>query len=265
MANKFFYFCVTLLFLFSISANAAKDGRALAQRVYDRPDGKDSVVAGRMILREPGHKPRNRKTYSFTLDLGNGEVMSLVRFVEPADVNGLGLLTHNYKGDKSDQWLYLPELGKTRRIPSKRKGGRFVGSDLYYEDLRDREVSMDTHKILGTDKVKGLECTLLESIPIDKKNSVYSKRVSCINLQSLLPLRIETYEKGRPSKVFEALKIEKIQSIWTITDQRITDLESKHETRLIADKVLYNQGLEPSLFARQVLEDPVRDESFRPE
>lgn len=34
-----------------------------------------------------------------------------------------------------------------RRISSDRKGGRFVGSDLYFKDLQERKPSKDRHRL----------------------------------------------------------------------------------------------------------------------
>lgn len=256
-----------LLFAFSIYAadTTSVDGTELAQKVYDRPDGQDAVSHGKMILTALGKEPRVRESYTFRIDLSNNEIQNLVRFVKPADVDGLGLLTHNHDGaNNSDQWLFLPELGKTRRIPSGRKGGRFVGSDLNYEDMSDRKVSMDTHIIIGTDKINNVDCTLLESIPVDAKNSVYTKRISCVNLKSLLPLRAEVYQKGNLFKTFESLRIQKVQSYWTIMELLITEHASGHQTKMVTDKIIYDQGLTADLFSQQVLEDPQREESFRP-
>ena len=122
---------------------------ALATRVYDRPDGNDAASRSYMILSEKGHKPRYRKLYTYQLDRDNGESWALLRFTEPADIKNTGLLTYNYPDRDNNQWIYLPALDRARRIAASRKGGRFVGSDLYYEDLQDREVDQDEHRIRG--------------------------------------------------------------------------------------------------------------------
>ncbi|MEC8428388.1 MAG: outer membrane lipoprotein-sorting protein, partial [Pseudomonadota bacterium] len=154
------------------SSAAAEDAAtALAQAVYDRPSGDDSSARVLMLLKKKGKVKKKRLLYTYGVDKGNSERWTLMRFKKPADVDGTGLLTMDHIGDDSDQWLYLPALDKIRRISSKRKGGRFVGSDFFYEDLTDREVNMDHHKLIGKDKVGGAECTLLESTPVEKSNS----------------------------------------------------------------------------------------------
>jgi hypothetical protein len=242
------------------------DGLNLARAVYDRPDGADFVSRAKMVLVEVGRQPRERRLYSYAADKGSGQRWSLMRFVEPADVEGTGLLTIDYPGAESDQWLYLPALDRVRRIASSRKGGRFVGSDFVYEDLRDREPEMDRHTLAGQSKIGKVPCDLLESVPVDLDNSVYTKRISCIHRPTLTPLQIEFF-KGRgnkPVKRLKARRLKKIQGYWTVLESEMEDLESGHTTRLVTEAIKYDQGLPDGLFTRQALADDSRERSYRP-
>lgn len=255
-----------LVVISALATEAEEAGRQLAQQVYDRPDGKDASLEGQMILTEEGHEPRVRKLYSYRLDKQPGEVWSLIRFTAPADVDGTGLLTLDHQGGETDQWIYLPALDRARRIPSDRKGGRFVGSDLYYEDLQDREVSMDRHRLIGEDTIAGAKTLMLESIPVDPDNSVYSKRVAWIHPDTLIALRVDYYQEGRdePIKQLTVHRADKVQGYWTVMDSTMTDLQSGHQTRMLTDKIVYDRDLPESLFSQQVLEDPSREAQFRP-
>ena len=247
------------------AANAL-DGATLATQVYNRADGRDVTSRARMVLTEPGQSPRERLLYSYAADRKIRERWSLMRFVEPADVAGTGLLTVDYPGDENDQWLYLPALDRVRRIASSRKGGRFVGSDFFYEDLRDREPEMDRHTLGGKSTVGNVPCTLLVSTPVDPDNSVYSKRVSCIHTGILVPLQIEYFEgrSDRPTKRLSAKRIKKIQGYWTVVDSEMEDLQSGHTTRLLIEAVKYDQGLPDNLFSRQALSDDRLELRYRP-
>ncbi|AFL76082.1 outer membrane lipoprotein-sorting protein [Thiocystis violascens] len=259
-------FVLSLVAAISHADESLDAGTALARQVYARPDGRDLSLRLRMTLTERGHAPRNRLFYSYRQDLGGGNVRSLARFQEPADVAGTGLLTLDTPAAESAQWLYLPAIKKERRISGSRKGGRFVGSDLYFEDLRDRPVERDRHRLIGTDSFQGTSCQVLESIPSDPDNSVYSKRLSCIHPETFLPLRIEFFAGGKtvPAKRFTVSRIKRIQGYWTVLDSTMTDLSSGHETRIEAEAVKYDQGLPASLFSVQTLTDPAQDKRFRP-
>lgn len=261
----------TSLFLFAaISVQAGPpgdpEGIKLAQQVYDRPDGKDATSQVTMLLSEKGREERKRVLFLYAKEKGPHEQWTLMRFVEPADVEKTGLLTLDHPGDESDQWLYLPALDRVRRISSSRKGGRFVGSDFFYEDLRSREVNMDHHELIGKDSVGKIPCELLVSTPKDPDNSVYSKRESCIHRSTLTPLRVDFYMKGskEPVKRLLASKLKKIQGYWTVLDSTMYDLTTGHKTSLVTEKIKYDQGLPDSLFSQQTLSDVSREKSYRP-
>lgn len=252
--------------LFAAGTGAEPAGRQLAQRVFDRPDGRDSAASLTMTLTEHGREPRVRRLVAYRKDLGGGDTGNLVRFLDPGDISGTGLLTLDPAAGDSEQWLYLPALQRVRRVAGDRKGGRFVGSDYYYEDLRDRKVSQDTHRIVGQDTVSGVRCDLLESIPAEAGNSVYRKRLSCIDPARLLPLRIDLFEKSgeSPSKRWTLNRAEQVQGYWTVVESTMADLEAGHDTRLVVERILYDRGLPDDLFSARVLEDEVRESRFRP-
>ena len=245
---------------------AADAGRRLAEAVYDAPNGDDLASRARMTLTEKGRDPREREMYSLALDRGRGERWSLTRFTSPSDIKGVGLLTKDYPGDENDQWLYLPALDRVRRVSSSRKGGRFVGSDIFFEDLRDREVGMDTHRLLGEGNIGKLVCKMLESIPVDADNSVYTKRVSWVHPQTLIPLRVDLYQahSKEPVKRLSVQRIKKIQGFWTVLESTMEDLESGHVTRISLDAVKYNQGIPDRLFTSQALADDSAEAAYRP-
>lgn len=247
-------------------AGADPAGTQLAQRVYDRPDGMDSAAAVSMTLTERGRDARVRRLVAYRLDKGGGSLSTLIRFLEPGDIAGTGLLTVDPAAGDSDQWLYLPAMQRVRRIASDRKGGRFVGSDYYFEDLRDRKVAQDSHRVTGQETVGGVRCDVLESVPVDPGNSVYRKRVSCIDPARLIPMRVDLFEKSTdaPSKRWTLNRAEKVQGYWTVMDSTMTDLDSGHETRLVVDKIAYDRGLPAELFSTQALEDEVREARHRP-
>lgn len=246
-------------------AALAQDGRALAQQVHDRPDGKDVAATATMYLAQKGRDSRQRALALLGKHKGHDERWSFIRFYEPADIAQTGLLTKDHPQGDSDQWLYLPALGRVRRIASSNKGGRFVGSDFYYEDLQRRPVYEDNHRLLGTSSIGRIRCKVLESTPKDPSSSAYSKRVAWVHPPSLVPLQVDFYEGGRrPVKRLKVRRLKRIQGIWTVIDSTMYDLRSGHQTRLALSRVRYDQGLPDSVFTTEALEDPGADRRYTP-
>ena len=250
----------------AFGADAVEKGRELAQRVYDRPLGADMTNRGSMILAEAGRSQRVRELLTYRKDHGDGNIATLIRFTAPGDIADTGLLTLDHADGASDQWVYLPALGNSRRIPSARRGGRFVGSDLLFEDLQDRKVELDVHRWLGYETHEGVETEVLESIPVDPANSVYGRRVSWVHPEIAVPLRMDFYRPGaeQPFKRFTVQRLERIQGYWTETDSVMQDLESGHQTRLVSEVTVYDRDLPDALFSVRALEDPSIERAYRP-
>jgi hypothetical protein len=190
----------------------------------------------------------------------------MIRFTDPADIEGTGLLTQDAADGTSNQWIYLPAMQRVRRVDANRKGGRFVNSDYYYEDLRDRKPSMDQHKVLGRERVGKVDCEVLESIPVEASNSVYLRRLSWIDPVSLLPMRVDFFEKDmeKPTKRLLVERWEQVRGYWTVMDSTMSDLGSGHQTRLTVNRILYDRGLPARLFSSKALEDERIEKDFRP-
>ncbi|GAA6143121.1 outer membrane lipoprotein-sorting protein [Hydrogenophaga sp. 5NK40-0174] len=248
------------------AGNEASDGAQLAQALYDRPSGQDATSRVEMALSAPGKSTRLRKMVLFRREGEAGATASMIRFIEPADIDGTGLLTLTDADGETDQWIYLPAMRRVRRVDSSRQGGRFVNSDYYFEDLRERKPSKDAHRILGAETVAGVSCQVLESVPLDPESSVYVRRVAWVDPQRLLALRVDLYEDGpdQPTKRLTAGRIEKVQGFWSVMDSTMTDLTDESQTRLQVEKMVYDQGLPESLFSSRALSQERRDRQYRP-
>jgi len=239
-------------------------GDALARDVYERADGQDAVVSGSMTLQGARSRTRVRRTYTYELDGDDGENKSLIRFTAPANIAETGLLVHNHPNGDSDQWLYLPAAKQVRRVSSDNRGGSFVQSDLYFEDLQDRQPEEDEHVYLGEQDMAGTSVYLLESTPVDPASSAYSRRLSWIHPETLIPVRIDFFQGGdSPIKRFEVLRIDNVQGYWTVMASKMTTLASGHETIMQVDAITYNQGLPEDLFSTRALSDVFYEREFR--
>lgn len=266
-SRLFHLVCLLLLpLLFGVAPAHADEASDLAKKVFDRPNGRDLTTLGRMVLTEKGRAPRIRELVTYRLDRSGGETANLIRFLDPQDIAGTGLLSIDKADGSTDQWLYLPALDRVRRISSDRKGGRFVGSDLYFEDLQERKPTKDRHRLLGKQTENGILCDVLESVPLDADDSVYKKRISWIDPATAIPQRVDYFEHdlNRPSKRWLLRSKKRNRNYWTLTDSRMIDLDSGHETRMVVDAALYDQKLPAKLFTSQALADESLESEYRP-
>jgi hypothetical protein len=252
VASSIKYFPVFLIAVvfFNPLYASSMDGRGLARMIYDRDDGQDSYATIKMLLIDKGGKKRLRQLVAVAKDYGK-LAKSFTRFTLPADIEGTSFLTWENEDRDADQFLYLPALGRVRRIVSTQKSNRFVNTDYTYEDLERRKVDADNHRIIRAEKYKGYPCRLLESTPKNLRDSQYGKRLIWVAEDIFVPIKIEYYDKReRPTKIYNAQKLEKIDGIWTVIESEMHDLKRKHRTLMKIEKILYNRGIPDRVFTK---------------
>ncbi len=244
---------LTSIFMLSQGIGFAITGQELAQKVYNRYDGDDAYYKIEMSLIDRRGKERRREMEIFVKDF-SGLDKTYIKFLSPNDIKGTSFLSVE-RIDKDDlQYLFLPDLGRARRIVSSQKRNRFVNTDYTYEDMERRKPDKDEHKIIGEEEFIGRDCYKLESLP-KKGTSQYSKRISWVDKESFLILKTDFYDrKGKLIKRFWVDKVSEIDGIWTVMDSTMHDLKRSHKTRMVVKEVKYNQGLSEEMFSVRYME-----------
>jgi len=230
------------------------DARTIVQRVNDRDDGKDSYAKADMLITDRSGITQARSMISAVKDFG-ALSKSYIRFTSPASIDGTSFLSWQVDGKDDEQFLYLPELGRERRIASSQKDADFVNTDFTYEDMQERNVDKDTHKILREEKLGTYDCWVIESIPNDPKTSQYKRWTSWIPKGIYLPLRVEYYTRilRQPTKILTTRRLEKISGIWTAKEVEMKNFERNTLTVLRTIEIKYNKGLPDRMFTRAYL------------
>nr|WP_320013610.1 outer membrane lipoprotein-sorting protein [uncultured Desulfobacter sp.] len=230
-------------------------GRQLAQKVFDRDRGKNSVSTAQMVLVSKSGKKRTRHFTTKRIE-ENGLEKQITRFTAPADIEGTGFLNVEKPGLETEQFLYLPALKRTRRIVSSQKDQRFVNSDFTYEDMERHPVSNYTYKITGSTKVGNLDCYILKSRPKQGVESQYGLTISTISKDALVPVHVKFYDKkNKHIKTYNVLKLEQVQGIWTEIINTMEDHKKNHKTYIKQSKITYNTNIKTDDISRKNLEN----------
>ena len=75
----------------------------------------------------------------------------LIRFTYPNDIRGTSFLVWEHPDSDDERFLYLPSLGRVRRIAGTETQESFVGSDFTYEDIGGREFDDYTYAFAAPD------------------------------------------------------------------------------------------------------------------
>lgn len=254
--DKAIVFISVLLTGFCAVAAESLDGRTIAQMVKDRPDGDTRTSDMEMTLINKGGSSRVRKISSMAMDVGK-DTKQIMFFLYPNDVKGTGFLTINYDdmNKDKDKWLYMPSLKKTRRISGKSsKTDYFMGSDFTFDDIGKRNVDEDIHTLLREESKNGHDYWVLESKP-KKNDEIYTKKISWIRKDCLIPERVEYYDKlSTLQRVLVNDNIENIGGFWTSTSMNMENVQTKHSTHITFSNQKYDVEIDPKIFTVNRLE-----------
>ncbi len=228
-------------------------GNEIIEKVYNRPTGEDQTSDLNMTLINKSGDQRVRKIKQFTKDLGDLE-KSIMFFLSPADVKNTSFMSWTYDSDQSDdQWIYLPALKKTKRISSDSKSDYFMGSDFTYDDLGDRKLEDDTHKLLREETLDGKECYVVESVSKDE-DYMYSKTVVWVNKSTFIGVQKDFYDEDEDLlKTLTIKEVEKISDIWVITNSEMKNVQKNHRTSIILSNIQINTGISDSKFTERMM------------
>jgi hypothetical protein len=219
--------------------------------VYERPLGNNMSATLNMTITNARGAQRERSIVQFRQNENDVE-RKIMFFTAPADVRNTSFLNYSYSdGKKDDQWIYLPALGRVRRIASDKSNDSFMGSDFTYDDMGARYPLADQHKIIREENFLGWDCYVIESTP-NESNSEYVKTLSWIIKDEWIGLKKEFV--GRNGSVVRLLTIndyDQINSIWVITDMTMTNVVKNTSTTIKMNDVSFDNNLRSSFFTER--------------
>ena len=228
-------------------------GKEIIDKVYNRPTGEDQTSNLAMTLVNTNGDQRVREIKQYLKDMGDVE-KKIMFFLSPADVKNTSFMSWSYDSDQSDdQWIYLPALKKTKRISSDSKSDYFMGSDFTYDDLGDRKLEDDKHKLLREETLDGKECYVVESVPKDE-DYMYSKTLVWVNKSNFIGVKKEFYDEDEELlKILSIKEIKEVSGIWVITNSEMKNIQKNHRTTITLKNVQINTGISDSQFSERIM------------
>ncbi|MCF7796256.1 MAG: outer membrane lipoprotein-sorting protein [Lentisphaeria bacterium] len=251
-----------ILFPLVTSIVLAETGLEIMEKLDAQPAPENMNAVVTMTLENKRGQQRIRTIQRYQKEYTDGEFenKSLIFFLEPADERGTGFLQWNYReaGKDDDQWLYLPALGREKRIAAAEKNSEFMGTDFTYEDMGDRDISKYTYKLLGEETLAGEACWKIEGQAKDKSRT-YQRMLSWISKEKIQPLRVDFFDKRDDQiKVLEMSDYEQINGFWIAKTMHMQNLKKKHQTTLAIQEIDLKKVLNDDLFTIRMLKRGVR-------
>lgn len=230
--------CLLFALVYSGSGeSAAQDAKTILEKmdyITNAPKDKEGMV--KIILIDKTGKEKIREAQM----LQKGPHNKLYRYTKPESQAGIATLTL----PDNVMWLYLPALGKPKRISMLTKDTSFNNTDFSYEDMATTPYAdRFTPELIESSG----EYYMLNLIPKSGKSN-YSKIIAKINKEHGYVETMDIYDlKGKKFK--EAVyKYEKAGKYWNANEVVMKDLEKNHSTRILVTDVKFDQGLSDDIF-----------------
>lgn len=236
----------------------------VARQIDARDTGRDSRLVMTMRLADRQGRTRDRSLVITTLraEAARGDRV-LVRFLAPADIRGTGFLVWEHAAREDERFLFLPALGRVRRIAGAETQDSFVGSDLSYEDIGGRKVADYSYRMLDantswTDASGDVfPAWRLESTAKDAA-AKYPVVRSVVRKDAFVVVAAEVLNRrGETEKRYAVTKLDRPSGIWTVTEATMANDVTKTRTTMLVTEARYGVGLTEDAFSRRALEQGV--------
>lgn len=242
------------------AAFAAPNADEIMAKSYGMQKADDMIATMTMTLKQSSGATKARKLRTHMMKTAVG-TDSLVEFITPADVAGTKFLTIGNKTEGDSQRLYLPALGKIRKIASSGKAGKFMGSELSYYDMEEHSLSEFKFSYVKTNIVQAVRngketsipCHVISSIP-QKPEAPYSKMIIWVAADDFFVYRSEMYDKsGALEKTIAIQEVMNTNGVLVAVRTSVQSV-SGNATELQMEKIQLNAGISPDIFSIKNLE-----------
>jgi hypothetical protein len=246
-------FCLITL----AGAIQAQDARKIMEGVYKQDTSRDTTLRAKLEVVNKNGTVRGRKFTVRKLG-GLGNSKTLVRFTDPPEARGVGLLSINQRGVADRQWLYTPAIRRVRRLAAQDRRQRFFGADFTNEDMSERVLDDFTYKLLGDgEEVDGRKTYKIEARPVSPDKSQYAYVYIWVLKDAPYSVMAEMYDKqGGKQRILKAGNLEKISGIWIAKRLEMSTPAEGTKSILTLEDIRFNTGLKDDMFTQQALEKP---------
>jgi len=246
---------ITMFLMLGAVCLYAQNADAIMTSAKNRVTSDTISSRSRMVITARDGSTTERLIDQYSKDGPNG-ARTVIVFQRPANVAGTRFLTMDNASGGSDQWIFLPSLGRVRRIASSESGGNFMGTDFSYDDISsmDRDVSLDTHTVLREETFNARVCYVIQSVP-KNTNYQYSRTVTWIDKENYQIYKAEMYNRrNEVSKIMEMSDFRNVQGRTTPMQTRISTVAAGTSTTIFMEILRYDEPIPEGVFTTAYLE-----------
>lgn len=219
-------------------ATAARADSPTAAEILEkaRRTGALGLVGARASVKlsvDDGQGGRRERALTALAAERDGEVRRLVRFLEPAEVRGVGFLVVEKPGKPAERLLWLPAQRRVRRVSGSAGGGSFLGTDFAYADLDLAGGQGDVHTREPDAAVDGAPCWVVATKPAEGR---YGRIVTSVHQQTGVPLQVLFHDAaGALVKRLKVARVKQVDGRWIAMESVMETVATGSKTTIVID------------------------------
>jgi len=243
--NKIILFVAILILSpqYSIAQNLTAKKIVLNADDLQRGESNKSTMTMKII------RPKWTRTISMK-NWSLGRDYSMTYITAPAKEKGQVFMKR-----KNEMWNWVPTINRMIKLPPSMMSQGWMGSDYTNDDiLKESSIVVDyTHKIIGEDKVSGLNCYKIEMIPKEDAAVTWGKVIKWISKKEFWQIKTEYYDEDN-----ELIRTEIASEIKNFGDRRLPSKieiipagSPGHKTVVFINSAQFNVKIDENFFSQQ--------------
>jgi len=194
---------------------------------------------------------RPKWTRTITLkSWSRGTDFSMTYILSPAKEKGQVFMKR-----KNEMWNWVPTISRMIKLPPSMMSQGWMGSDYTNDDiLKESSIVVDyNHKIIGAEKLEGLDCYKIELSPKEDAAVTWGKVIKWISKKDYWQLKTEYYDEDD-----ELIRTEMASEIKTFGDRKLPSKlvilpadkpNQRTEVNILSSN--FNVNIQESFFSQQ--------------
>jgi len=201
-----------------------------------------------------------RPARTFRLQIATKRVEGKTRFLgvflAPPDERGTKLLTIENMERQDDHFLYLPFLGRVKRIYGGRRQEPFLGTDFTFEDMEPLHAA-DFDATLGpSEKLDGHDYYVVSAVP--RRESAYARSDFLVSQSDCQISEVRHFKRdaAQPFKILSLprSRMREVSGVMMPTWAIARDIEAQRDTEVSFSEIQVGHDLDVHYFEPSILE-----------
>jgi hypothetical protein len=216
-------------------------------RWHSRLDDRHFIATVRMEMSLAG-LIESRHMMVIRDDIDGKQERVLIRFDEPADLRGLGLLYLEHQGRPNDYFIYQPSIRRIRRMPSTVVDDDVYGVDLEFLGFGVAQSEPTEIRSMRRERVGERAAYRLEERALEQ-NPRFEERTTWIDAESFVPLKTEHRRRDKVVLLARTERLDTVQGVVTPLEMYFEKASEKRQVRLFVDEVDYERAIPEADFS----------------